>query len=156
MLYSSLIGDKGRFELNFEDSSNHCSLRDVYGDNHCHFDWGEKITGRVTLQLNDPIVEGDYMEGALVIDNFIPYQFRCALCGEDCVLSFPVIHHNETIRMPACPVAVRALNEKIVYQMMDDDPTRGRLTTKIEGTVQFIQAASWNTFASLRVEGYVK
>ena len=108
------------------------------------------------MQLNDPIVAGDYMAGALVIDKFLPYQFRCALCGEDCVLSFPVIHHNETIHMPPCPVSVHAVNEKIVYQMMDDDPTRGRFATKIEGTIQFTQAASSNTLALIRVEGYVK
>ena len=148
--------ETGAFELNFDDSSHHCTVRDEYGDNHCHFDWGETITGRVTVQLNDPVVEGDYLVGALRLDRFIPYNFRCALCGEDCVLTFPVIQHNETILMPKCPVSVHTTSQKIVYQMMEDDPTRGKFTTKIEGTIQFAQAATGKTLALISVEGYIK
>jgi len=138
------------------DGPKHCTLRDEYGDNNCHFDWGEKIHGKVTVKLNDPIVEGDYMVGALLIDKFIPYKFRCALCGEDCVLEIPVIKHNESIPMEKCPISVHETNANVIYQMMDESPTHGKIATKVDGTVQLTQAATGKTLALFRIDGYVK
>jgi len=131
-------------------------LHDKYGDNQCHFDWGETISGRATVKLSDPIVEGDFMVGALIIDKFIPYKFRCALCGQDCVLEIPVLKRNETIHMEKCPVTVDTTKGHIVYQMMDESPSRGKITTKVDGTVQLTQGATGKTLALFSVEGYIK
>lgn len=51
----------GSFDLQFD--GNHCQLQDDYGDNECHFDWGEDITGRYKVQIDEDIVEGDVLEG---------------------------------------------------------------------------------------------
>ena len=65
----------------------------------------------------------------------MPYSFTCALCGEDCVLTFPVVKFNYTIPMPACPVAPHETHKNIEYQLMGSSPTDG-IPTHIEGTVK--------------------
>jgi len=50
------------FELNLEDG--HCATHDKYGDNNCHYDWGEQVLGNYSVQSPHVIEHGDYMTGS--------------------------------------------------------------------------------------------
>ena len=49
------------FTLHLED--HHCRTQDMYGDNDCHYDWGEKVLGSYTVVSPHVIQQGDYMTG---------------------------------------------------------------------------------------------
>jgi hypothetical protein len=40
-----------------------CKQHDVFGDNECHFSWGQNVTGKFNVKFSDQIEEGDYIVG---------------------------------------------------------------------------------------------
>jgi hypothetical protein len=91
------------------------------------------------------------------VDRIIPYQFRCALCGEDCVLSIPVINLNYTIPMPKeCPIPIHTSTRHVVGQLWDDSPTKGIFPTRLDGSVQMIQGRTGKTLVDFSVESFIK
>jgi hypothetical protein len=40
-----------------------CKQHDVYGDNECHFSWGQNVTGNFKVKFSDQIEEGDFIVG---------------------------------------------------------------------------------------------
>lgn len=67
----------GSFDLHF-DNNNRCDSQDVHGDNDCHFDWNEDVTGAYKLVIDVPIEEGDQMEGHFKVS--IRRCLRCYRC----------------------------------------------------------------------------
>lgn len=49
------------FKLNLEEG--YCKSHDKYGDNNCHYKWGDAILGNYTVVLPQLIDEGDTMMG---------------------------------------------------------------------------------------------
>lgn len=49
------------FELQLD--KNHCQSHDKFGDNHCHYNWGEQVLGNYTVTFPQAIQQGDYMTG---------------------------------------------------------------------------------------------
>ena len=169
----------GSFDLVFD--GNQCKSQDAHGDNDCHFEWGEDVTGSYKLQVDHTIDEGDQMEGhfkvrgyyqnsliicnnhafptntltqPLQIDSLIPYSFTCPLCGEDCVLSFPVVKFTYTIPLPPCPVPAHTVQTNIEYRLQPDSPTEG-IPTHVEGIVK-IYRSTGEQMAEFSVSAYVK
>jgi hypothetical protein len=55
------IPNGSSFDLIF--GANHCTSQDKYGDNNCHFDWGETLQGSYKLLLTEELDAGDTMSG---------------------------------------------------------------------------------------------
>mmetsp|Transcript_15269 Transcript_15269/g.22510 ORF Transcript_15269/g.22510 Transcript_15269/m.22510 type:complete len:190 (-) Transcript_15269:85-654(-) len=142
----------GSFDLRF--NGNNCGSTDDHGDNDCHFDWGDDVTGVYKLNIANIIDATDKFEGHFKIDSFISYSFSCALCGEDCVLEVPVVKFKYIIPMPSCPVPAHNETTQIEYQLSKHSPTEGILT-HLEGHVKVVKA-SGETLANVAITVYVK
>jgi hypothetical protein len=46
-----------------------CKQHDVFGDNDCHFSWGQNVTGKFNVKFSDQIEEGDYIVGDFKVGN---------------------------------------------------------------------------------------
>ena len=55
------------FELQLDP--NHCQSHDKYGDNHCHYQWGEQVLGNYSVTFPQAIQHGDYMTGTFHVSN---------------------------------------------------------------------------------------
>ena len=55
------------FYLQFND--NHCASSDAYGNNACHFNWGETMMGNYSISLPISIDVGDSMTGHFMVRN---------------------------------------------------------------------------------------
>lgn len=53
----SIVPEGSSFDLVFGD--NHCTSQDQFGDNECHFDWGETVRGNYKLLLTEELDAGD-------------------------------------------------------------------------------------------------
>jgi hypothetical protein len=49
------------FQLHLQEG--HCKSHDKYGDNNCHYDWGDDVVGNYTVVSPQLIDEGDSMMG---------------------------------------------------------------------------------------------
>jgi hypothetical protein len=169
----------GSFDLVFD--GHHCTQVDGHGDNECHYLWGEDITGKYKLTVDRDIDEGDSMTGHFKvrspsklmffmafhfksqppppqshlsqIDRFIPYSFTCALCGEDCILTIPVVKFTYTIPLPACPVPAHTIETRIEYKLQSNSPTEG-IPTHLEGAIE-ISKSSGEKIAAFTVSIFV-
>ena len=53
-----------KFHLAFGPAgSNHCHLTDSYGDDQCHYSWGDTLEATYNLQLGTELEEGDTIDG---------------------------------------------------------------------------------------------
>ena len=48
-------------------NGHYCQERDEYGDNQCHYEWGQDAAGNYTVQLPDDIEAGDFVTGSLKV-----------------------------------------------------------------------------------------
>ena len=87
------------------------------------------------------------------IDSLISYSFTCALCGEDCVLTVPVVKFTYTIPLPPCPVPAHTIQTRIEYKLQPHSPTEG-IPTHLEGTVK-IARSSGEQMAEFSVSAYI-
>ena len=60
-----LLPSLSSFVLRFD--GNHCSNHNDNGDNNCHYNWGESVTGSYELVVAEPIDVGDQMTGHLKV-----------------------------------------------------------------------------------------
>jgi hypothetical protein len=139
------------FHLDLEGG--HCKSHDKYGDNICHYDWGEQVLGNYTVETPRVIQHGDKMTGSFHIDYVVPYEFSCLLCGEPCIFEIPVLDITRTLEMPPCPVGPYYGN-RLQEQLMTFSPTGG-IKTRLEGTVKLITNKN-DTIAEFSVSAYVK
>ena len=49
------------------EGQGHCAERDGYGDNDCHFAWGEVAAANYTVQFTDQIESEDLIIGNLKV-----------------------------------------------------------------------------------------
>jgi hypothetical protein len=52
-----------------------CKQHDVFGDNDCHFSWGQNVTGKFNVKFSDQIEERDYIVGDFKVR--IEYVQKC-------------------------------------------------------------------------------
>lgn len=143
-------------DLEFASISS-CLVHDEYGDNQCHFNWGDEVTATVSFS-GEELQADDVIRGSLKLAGWISYTFHCAVCGQDCVLQLPVFHHrNVTIAMPkTCPIPADAVSETLTYQMWDESPTGGTVAVHFEGNLVLIQGRTDTTLIDVHVEGFIK
>jgi hypothetical protein len=65
-----------------------CTKTDPYGSNDCTWAWGESVTTAFQGALQENITAGKLIVD-LKIDNTIPLQFSCPICGGDCTIDIP-------------------------------------------------------------------
>jgi len=125
------IDDKLSLTIAFVHAT--CDEEDEYGNNNCHYNWGDDLNINVTLNTNGvPFGEGDNVVGKFKVDYIIPWRFDCQICGADCTLSLPVIDQGITIPGPACPYADEASTRNFDLQLGKVSPVHG-ITTHFSG-----------------------
>jgi len=103
-----------------------CEEQDDYGGNKCHYNWGDDLNVTITMDTHGtPFQLGDGVVGKFKVDYIIPWKFDCKVCGEDCVLSFPVIKQSTTIPGPECPFATDASSVSFDVPLGDTSPVGG-------------------------------
>merc|ERR1712070_68280 len=80
-----------------------CSSKDQYGSNDCSFSWGQKLGLTLNTTLAADVASGTIAIDAK-IDGFLPFKASCAVCGEPCTITIPVVKKTITIKLPACPL----------------------------------------------------
>ena len=65
-----------------------CTKTDPYGSNDCTWAWRESITAASEGALQEDITSGKLIVD-LKINNTIPFQFSCAICGATCTVTIP-------------------------------------------------------------------
>jgi hypothetical protein len=65
-----------------------CTRTDPYGSNNCTWTWGDSITASYQGALQEDITAGKLIVD-LKIDNTVPLQFSCPVCGADCTITIP-------------------------------------------------------------------
>lgn len=90
-------------KLNFDEGS-HCKLSDNFGDNDCEFKWGETIQGNFTEISDVTLDAGDKLVFHIEAEKVFHIDFSCDVCGEDCVITIPVINDKIVFAMPPCPI----------------------------------------------------
>ena len=146
----SKIPDGSSFQMSMNGT--HCSKEDSFGDNICHFNWGDDIIGSFAVDLPSIVVldKGDIFKGSFFIDKYVPFHFQCPVCGEDCIVQAPLVHLNWSIPMPpSCPIYVNQTDPPATYHLFahlpPTSPTKGILATSVNGTVQVIRGSKTQT-----------
>lgn len=118
--------------MSFDD--NFCKGSDEFGDNKCQFDWGKVVSGNVEGELAEDLDEGDRVEVDLKINNFIKFQFSCAVCGEDCTVKVPIVDEIITIEGTPCPIS-RNLSNSMTIEL----PESGSgMHMNIKGSIKLV------------------
>ncbi len=65
-----------------------CTKTDPYGSNNCAWTWGDSITAASQGALQEDIQAGKLIVD-LKINNTIPFQFSCPVCGGTCTVTIP-------------------------------------------------------------------
>jgi hypothetical protein len=65
-----------------------CTKSDPYGSDNCHWDWGQSVTAAYQGALQEDVTAGKLIVD-LKVDDTIPFQFTCPVCGTTCTFSIP-------------------------------------------------------------------
>jgi hypothetical protein len=65
-----------------------CTKTDPYGSNNCHWDWGQSVTAAYSGNLQEDVTAGKLIVD-LKVDDIVPFQFTCPVCGATCTFSIP-------------------------------------------------------------------
>jgi hypothetical protein len=57
--------------LQVQFDSKHCKETDVYGENNCHFDWGDQVDVNYSIYVNQTLDESAYLEGTFKVKSRI-------------------------------------------------------------------------------------
>lgn len=72
-------------ELSFDKG---CTTTDPYGSNDCTWTWRQSVTSDFQGTLQEDITSGKLIVD-LSINNTIPFQFTCSICGASCPVTIP-------------------------------------------------------------------
>eukprot|EP00550_Attheya_septentrionalis_P008280 CAMPEP_0198288604 /NCGR_PEP_ID=MMETSP1449-20131203/7052_1 /TAXON_ID=420275 /ORGANISM="Attheya septentrionalis, Strain CCMP2084" /LENGTH=204 /DNA_ID=CAMNT_0043986773 /DNA_START=341 /DNA_END=955 /DNA_ORIENTATION=- len=128
----SLLPDGSSFDLQFDGQ---CQNEDAYGNNDCHYDWGDTIGAKYSIMVTEELDASATIQGKFKIDHFVPWEFLCKVCGEPCVLEIPIIQLERAIEMPPCPIVVGEMSDTVDEWIGNHSPTDGTIPTHIVGDV---------------------
>ena len=66
-----------------------CTKTDPYGSNNCHWDWSQSVTAAYQGVLQEGVTTPGKLIVDLTVDDNIPFQFTCPVCGANCTFSIP-------------------------------------------------------------------
>lgn len=99
-----------------------CTDHDSYGSNHCDVHWGSSYTIDYDVALNKDVEAGSTFTADVTLDGVVPYKFSCALCGEDCTITVPIIKKTYSFTMPPCPISATGLKGNITQALPSTSP----------------------------------
>ena len=73
---------------------------------------------------------------ALKVDNIVPLNVECAVCGADC--SFTIVGKKVDIKLPPCPIAVAEYKNVTKFTVPASDPLP---KTTIAGWIQLLDGS---------------
>ena len=114
-----------------------CSSKDEYGSNDCHYDWGDTMNMTFDVQLQKAFDVNDRISGNFKVMYFIPWNFECAICGQDCTLTIPGVDLDIKVPLPPCPLGNDNIPEKLQIYVGDSSPLDG-VPLHVEGDVNLI------------------
>jgi len=112
-------------DVHFEFDSDHCDSSDKYGDNNCHYSWGETLRVGIAVNMTEPFTETDRVYASMKVDYFVPWKLDCAVCGEDCTMKIPVVEFEIKLPMLPCPLAVEDIPTVLEIPLGDTSPFAG-------------------------------
>jgi len=116
-----------------------CTSTDPYGSNNCHWDWNEAVTVAYQGALQEDITSGKLVVD-MKVNNVIPFQFTCPICGANCTIEIPIIKQKETFAMPPCPIKAETVPPtKTPFTMPKKNPLG--VAASVTGTVQVTDQA---------------
>lgn len=118
--------DEVNVAVDYDDS--HCKSRDDYGDNECHYNWGETMNPQININFKtegDGFKEGDIVKGNMWVGYIVPWYFSCAVCGTDCVLRMPIVFFPIHIPLPPCPMGKDEIPSTLSLPVGDSSPFHG-------------------------------
>jgi hypothetical protein len=65
-----------------------CTKTDPYGSNNCHWDYAQMVQMAVQGALQEDVTTGKIIVD-LKLNNTIPFQFSCPVCGANCTITVP-------------------------------------------------------------------
>jgi len=142
------------FRLRFGPDENHCKSADGFGDNECHYSWGDALDATYDLRLETEMVEGDTISGEFKIDTVVPWSFSCQVCGEDCTLEAPVINQKWRFPMDPCPIPAQNVTHTISTVLQGHSPVEG-IRTHVQGNLR-VMKNSGDTIATFSVDVFIK
>lgn len=132
-----LFTDFLNINIGFDDE--HCTSNDDHGGNDCHYDWGDTVNIDIDVNLKRAFKEDDRISGNFKVDYFVPWEFDCAICGKDCLLTIPVAKLDVKVPLPPCPLGNEDIPKTLQLMLGDSSPIDG-LPLHIDGDVKLITA----------------
>lgn len=65
-----------------------CTKTDPYGSNNCHRDYAQMVQMAVQGALQEDVAAGKIIAD-LKLNNTVPFQFGCPVCGTNCTITVP-------------------------------------------------------------------
>ena len=118
-----LTNDLNHVKFNFDQG--HCDSTDDYGDNNCHYSWGETMNLNLHIDLQQPFTMNDTIHASLTVDYFVSWEVDCKICGEDCIMTVPVVKYDIHIPMPDCPMGTDDIPTMLELPVGDTSPFEG-------------------------------
>lgn len=118
--------DEVNIAVDYDD--NHCKSKDDYGDNECHYNWGETMNPQIDVKFKtegDGFKEGDLVKGSMRVGYIVPWYFTCAVCGKDCVLRLPIVFFPINIPLPPCPMGKEEIPSTLSLPVGSSSPFHG-------------------------------
>mmetsp|Transcript_11459 Transcript_11459/g.33788 ORF Transcript_11459/g.33788 Transcript_11459/m.33788 type:complete len:250 (-) Transcript_11459:231-980(-) len=151
------INGGSKFHLTFGPevgSTSHCKSADTFGDNNCHYKWGDGLVATYKLDLETELEDSDTIHGHFKIDRVVPWEFSCKVCGQDCTLKAPVIDEEWSFAMEPCPIQLQNATNSIFTKLRGDSPVDG-ITTHAQGNVQILKQGV-SLLAEFSVDVFIK
>jgi len=119
------------FQIYFGFDSSHCSSKDLFGDNNCKYNWGETVHIDLVVDIEHEFREDDMIHASLKVDYFVNWEFECHVCGQDCVITVPIVDLEIPIQMPPCPLINNDIPPTLEIPL-GNDPIAG-IPLRVEG-----------------------
>lgn len=175
----SYLSSADSLKLHFDPK--YCKETDVYGENDCHYNWGERVALNYAVFANESLDENAYIEGSFKVnklvlteDSFVslslnviltnnlisqvamlPWHFTCAVCGQDCKAKAPIVILDFDIPMPPCPIDPIVYADNVAFQLPDLSPTEGLVAVPLQGEVVLYSKAQ-EVLVSVSIHSTVK
>ena len=110
-----------------------CTSTDQYGCAAADAKWGDSLKVTINATVPKDLTASVHMKAAIKVNNVLPFDVDCAICGTDCDLTIPIIKKKVTIKMPPCPIKAGPYGTTTVAAIPSKDPAPLKVTAA--GTV---------------------
>jgi hypothetical protein len=125
-----------------------CTTKDEYGCESALAKWGDSLKVSLNATLPHDLTADYSVIVKAKVNNIIPFDVTCAICGVDCTVTIPIIKKKLTIKLPPCPIkAATYLNSTTVVL-----PAKAPVPLKVSATgTGSVQDSKGNVVADVSV-----